>query len=96
LEIFQEALLSAIPATLSSARHTNRFHKPIENDDLEAMAAQRGDGIIPVVWESKDRKGANSKTVLSSIKHDCQETLAEFLGNTQPLYFMFRCPLSMC
>jgi hypothetical protein len=58
------------------------FDKPIldfsNNSHLEAMAAQRGDGSIPVVWESKERKGANSKTVLSSIKNDGQETLADF------------------
>ena len=60
------------------------------------MAVQRGDGTIPVVSESKDRKGVNWKTVLSSIKTDGQETLAEFLGNTPPPYFMLRCPLSMC
>jgi hypothetical protein len=36
------------------------FDKPIldftNNRHLEAMAAQPGDGCIPVVWETKERK----------------------------------------
>ncbi len=50
------------------------FDKPIldftNNRHLEAMAAQRGDGCIPVVWEIKERKKSNAKTVLSSIKNE--------------------------
>jgi hypothetical protein len=66
------------------------FDKPIldftNNRHLEAMAAQRGDGCIPVVWETKERKESNAKTVLSSIKNEGQEILADFLGNDPPPY----------
>ncbi len=50
------------------------------------MAAQRGDSCIPVVWETKERKESNTKTVLSSIKNEGQEILADFLGNDSPPY----------
>ncbi len=67
------------------------FDKPIldftNNRHLEAMAAQRGDGCIPVVWETKERKASNAKTVLSSIKNEGQEILADFLGN-DPLPYL--------
>ena len=66
------------------------FDKPIldftNNRHLAAMAAQRGDGCIPVVWETKERKESNAKTVLSSIKNEGQEILADFLGNDPPPY----------
>jgi hypothetical protein len=50
------------------------------------MAAQRGDGCILVVWETKERNESNAMTVLSSIKNDGQEILADFLGNDLPPY----------
>ncbi len=66
------------------------FDKPIldftNNRHLEAMTVQRGDGCIPVVWESKERKESNAKTVLSSIKYEGQEILEDFLGNDPPPY----------
>jgi hypothetical protein len=66
------------------------FDKPIlvitNNRHLEAMAAQHGDCCIPVVWETKEKKDSKAKTVLSSIKNDGQEILADFLGNDPPPY----------
>jgi hypothetical protein len=38
------------------------------------------------VWETKKRKESNAKTVLSSIKNEGQEILADFLGNDPPPY----------
>jgi hypothetical protein len=66
------------------------FDKPIldftNNRHVEAMAAQRGDCCIPVVWETKERTASNAKTVLSSIKNEGKEILADFLGKDPPPY----------
>ena len=59
------------------------FDKPIlyftNNRHFEAMAAQRGDGCIPVVWETKERKESNAKTVLSPSRMTARRSLRIFL-----------------
>ncbi len=52
---------------------------------LEAMAKQLAYNSSPVVWETKERKDSNAKTVLSSINNDGQEILVYFLGTTHLL-----------
>jgi hypothetical protein len=49
------------------------------------MAKQLGDNI-PVVRETQEVKDSNANMVLSSIKNDGQEFLADFLGNDPPDY----------
>ena len=47
------------------------------NPHLSALARP---GVPPIVWETKDRKASNARTVLDPISNAGQEVLLDFLG----------------
>ena len=48
------------------------------NPQLSALARA---GVPPIVWETKERRSANARTVLEPISTAGQEILLHFLGN---------------
>jgi hypothetical protein len=48
------------------------------NPHLSALARP---GVPPIVWETKERRSANARTVLDPIATAGQELLLHFLGN---------------
>ena len=58
------------------------FEQPLfnfeTNDHFRALC--RGQGIPSVVWETKDKKAANARTVLDPIVHDGHEIIVDFIG----------------
>ena len=48
------------------------------NPHLQALTRP---GVLPIVWETKERRSANARTVLEPISTAGQEILLHFLGN---------------